>query len=69
MQRDPAWADTKFAGALIADKEQLKHYLGGNPLGRVGEPQDIAGAALFLASNASAYVTGEYLVVDGGFLT
>ena len=65
----PGLIRTKFAGALIADKETLKHYLGGHPLGRVGEPQDIAGAALFLASNASAYVTGEYLVVDGGFLT
>jgi NAD(P)-dependent dehydrogenase (short-subunit alcohol dehydrogenase family) len=65
----PGLIRTKFAGALIADEEQLGHYLGNHPLGRVGEPQDIAGAALFLASNASAYVTGEYLVVDGGFLT
>jgi len=65
----PGLIRTKFAGALIADEEQLKHYLGNHPLGRVGEPQDIAGAALFLASDASAYVTGEYLVVDGGFLT
>jgi NAD(P)-dependent dehydrogenase (short-subunit alcohol dehydrogenase family) len=40
-----------------------------NPLGRIGEPQDLAGAAVFLASSASAYVTGEFLVVDGGFLT
>jgi NAD(P)-dependent dehydrogenase (short-subunit alcohol dehydrogenase family) len=65
----PGLVRTKFAGALIADEDLLKHYLGNHPLGRVGEPQDIAGAALFLASNASAYVTGEYLVVDGGFLT
>jgi len=65
----PGLIRTKFAGALIADEAQLKHYLGNHPLGRVGEPQDIAGAALFLASDASAYVTGEYLVVDGGFLT
>jgi NAD(P)-dependent dehydrogenase (short-subunit alcohol dehydrogenase family) len=65
----PGLIRTKFAGTLISDEQQLKHYLGENPLGRVGEPQDIAGAALFLASDASAYVTGDYLVVDGGFLT
>jgi NAD(P)-dependent dehydrogenase (short-subunit alcohol dehydrogenase family) len=65
----PGLIRTKFAGALIADAKQLEHYVGSNPLGRVGEPQDLAGAALFLASDASAYVTGEFLVVDGGFLT
>lgn len=65
----PGLIRTKFAGALLADEKQLEHYLGTNPLGRVGEPQDLAGAALFLASPASAYVTGEFLVVDGGFLT
>lgn len=64
----PGLIRTKFAGALIADEQQLAHYLGGHPLGRVGEPQDLAGAAVFLASPASAYVTGEFLVVDGGFL-
>ncbi len=65
----PGLIRTKFAGGLIADEKQLQHYLGNHPLGRLGEPQDIAGAALFLASSASAYVTGEFLVVDGGFLT
>ena len=65
----PGLIRTKFAGALIADEKQLEHYLGTNPLGRVGEPNDLAGAAVFLASSASSYVTGEFLVVDGGFLT
>ncbi|HWJ07667.1 MAG TPA: SDR family oxidoreductase [Steroidobacteraceae bacterium] len=65
----PGLIRTRFAGALLADEKQVEHYLGTNPLGRVGEPQDLAGAALFLASPASAYVTGEFLVVDGGFLT
>jgi NAD(P)-dependent dehydrogenase (short-subunit alcohol dehydrogenase family) len=64
----PGLIRTRFAGALLADEEQLRHYVGGNPLRRVGEPQDLAGAAVFLASDASSYVTGEFLVVDGGFL-
>jgi NAD(P)-dependent dehydrogenase (short-subunit alcohol dehydrogenase family) len=65
----PGLIRTKFAGALISDEKQLAHYLGTNPIARLGEPQDLAGAAVFLASSASAYVTGEFLVVDGGFLT
>ncbi len=36
------------------------------PLGRIGEPEDIAGAAVFLASRAGAFVTGQTLVIDGG---
>jgi NAD(P)-dependent dehydrogenase (short-subunit alcohol dehydrogenase family) len=64
----PGLIRTKFAGALLSDEAQLAHYVGQNPLRRIGEPQDIAGAAVFLASDASSYVTGEFLVVDGGFL-
>ncbi len=64
----PGLIRTKFAGALLADEQQLKHYVGDNPMRRVGEPRDLAGAAVFLASDASSYVTGEFLVVDGGFL-
>ena len=64
----PGLIRTRFAGALLKDEEQLRHYVGNNPLRRVGEPQDLAGAAVFLASDASSYVTGDFLVVDGGFL-
>ncbi len=64
----PGLIRTKFAGALLSNEEQLAHYVGGNPLPRVGEPKDIAGAAVFLASDASSYMTGSSVVVDGGFL-
>jgi len=64
----PGLIRSKFAGALLADEQQVRHYVGDNPLRRVGEPRDLAGAAVFLASDASSYVTGEFLVVDGGFL-
>jgi len=65
----PGLVRTKFASALFADKEQYDYFVANAPLRRHGEPQDLAGAAVFLASDASSYVTGEYLVVDGGFLT
>jgi len=37
-----------------------------NPLGRIGHPTDMAGLALFLASNASKYMTGQIIAIDGG---
>jgi NAD(P)-dependent dehydrogenase (short-subunit alcohol dehydrogenase family) len=40
--------------------------LAASPLGRIGDPRDIAGAAVFLASKAGTFVTGETIVVDGG---
>lgn len=46
----------------------VKHLLAGMPLGRMGEPDDVAQVALFLACSASAYMTGSTVVVDGGML-
>ena len=52
---------------LIADPEFSAWVARRTPAGRWGEPSEIAGAAVFLASKAAAYVTGHLLYVDGGF--
>lgn len=62
----PGVIRTDFARALWDNPEAEAALRKATPLGRIGEPQDIAGAALFLASAAGAYVTGQNIVVDGG---
>jgi len=47
--------------------EMGETWLSNTPMGRLGTPEDLQGATLFLASAASAYVTGHDLVVDGGY--
>lgn len=63
----PGLVETRFAAGLTGNDDILKRYLDRTPLARIGRPDDIAGAILFLASDASGYVTGQTLVVDGGF--
>jgi 3-oxoacyl-[acyl-carrier protein] reductase len=60
----PAVVKTKFAQALYEGREA--EAAAGYPLGRLGVPSDIGGAAAFLTSEQSAWVTGQTLVVDGG---
>ncbi len=60
----PAVVKTKFAAALYEGREE--EAASGYPLGRLGVPSDIGGAASFLTSEQSAWVTGQTLVVDGG---
>ena len=64
----PGLTDTKFAGALTGNEEVLKSWLTQMPLRRYAQPDEIAGAILFLASPASGFATGSCLPVDGGYL-
>jgi 2-deoxy-D-gluconate 3-dehydrogenase len=65
----PGYFRTDNTQALQKDEVRNRQILERIPAGRWGEPEDIAGAAVFLASAASDYVTGEVLVVDGGWMS
>jgi len=60
----PGWFPTRMSGALIEKFEE--QMLAGIPLKRFGNPEDLKGVVVFLASPAAAYITGQTLVVDGG---
>jgi NAD(P)-dependent dehydrogenase (short-subunit alcohol dehydrogenase family) len=62
----PGLIQTDFARALWEDPEIRKNATAGTPLRRIGQPDEVAGAAVFLASAAGTFVTGQAIVVDGG---
>lgn len=64
----PGYMATDNTAPLRADPLRNAEILGRIPAGRWGEPEDLQGALVFLASNASNYVTGHTLAVDGGWL-
>lgn len=62
----PGLVKTDFARALWENPEMLAKSEAATPLKRIGQPSDIAGAAVFLASRAGAWMTGQVIVIDGG---
>lgn len=64
----PGYFRTKLTQDLLADEEKHRWVLSRIPMNKLGEPSDLAGAAVFFASRASDYVTGAEIRVDGGWL-
>jgi NAD(P)-dependent dehydrogenase (short-subunit alcohol dehydrogenase family) len=64
----PGLTETKFAGALFEDEAMYNESLKNIPLGRSAQPEEMAGAVLYLVSDASSFTTGACLICDGGRL-
>ena len=65
----PGWFKTSQNAAMYEDQEWVEYLCDRIPLKRPGQPRDLDGAVVFLASDASAYLTGQTLLVDGGIST
>ncbi len=63
----PAFIETPLTEPMLKEKDFRDYVLGNTPLGRVGKPKDVSGAVVFLASEASDYMTGHVMLVDGGW--
>lgn len=65
---DPGVIETQMTEGMLEDEESKNGLLAQIPMGRVGQPEEIGKAALFLASDDASYVTGQTLAVDGGWV-
>ena len=64
----PWYIRTRRTSPALADPDYLDEVLDRTPMGRIGEPEEVAAAVAFLCLPAASYVTGECIAVDGGFL-
>lgn len=65
----PGWFKTAQNAVLYNNKEWVEYITNRIPLNRPGQPNDLDGTVIFLASDASGYITGQIILVDGGFTT
>jgi NAD(P)-dependent dehydrogenase (short-subunit alcohol dehydrogenase family) len=65
----PSYLETELTQGMRGSKAISENLLQRTPMGRFGKPEEVVGAALYLASDASSYVTGQTLFVDGGWLS
>src|SRR5690606_18771361 len=63
----PGWIATDFTRAVLSDATVTERILTRTPLRRIGQPDDLTGLAVFLASPAGAFITGQLICVDGGY--
>jgi NAD(P)-dependent dehydrogenase (short-subunit alcohol dehydrogenase family) len=64
----PGWIESELTRPAIDDAPRSAAIVGRTPMGRWGKPEDVAGAVLFLLSDAARFVTGTVLPIDGGYL-
>ncbi len=64
----PGFTDTKFSAALMQQDSIYKHVIAQIPMGRHADPEEMAGAALYLVSDAASFTTGTCITCDGGYL-
>jgi NAD(P)-dependent dehydrogenase (short-subunit alcohol dehydrogenase family) len=62
----PGLIKTRFAEALWGNEDILNRVLSANPMDRIGTPDEVAGAVVFLVSDAASYINGEVIAIDGG---